>query len=50
MKASVVSVNSALCFCRADEDEDGEEEGLVSGKAGGGAWALGKGLFASVCV
>lgn len=39
-----------MSFARLADDEEGEEEGPVSGNEGGGGQALGKGLFPSLCV
>lgn len=37
-----------MSFARLTDDEEGEEEGPVSG--GGGGQALGKSLFPSLCI
>lgn len=39
-----------MSFARLTDDEEGEEEGPVSGNEGGGGEALGKSLFPSLCV
>lgn len=39
-----------MSFARLADDEEGKEEGPVSGNEGGGGEALGKGLFPSLCV
>lgn len=39
-----------MSFARLVDEEEGEEEGLVSGNEGGGGEALGKGLFPSLGV
>lgn len=39
-----------MSFARLTDDEEGEEEGAVSGNEGGGGNVLGKRLFPSLCV
>ena len=39
-----------MSFARLTDDEEGDEEGSVSGSKGGGWVALGKSLFPSLCL